>query len=352
MSTAYSPVARRAQLHPLSKDNTCGTDAAEGTARSKMARLHSAVRAMAERSEEEDELARRMHQVFCLMDTDDGGTIAITEIESLMQLVGVDVSIEELEDLISEVDTDGSGELEKDEFVEMMSHKPKPPNSMQEVLRCFRLLAGKNGLGYGKIDHQVLTSQMTKIGRDPMTIDEARKLTRQLEPLKDGTINYERYVLMTLRHNNDANSVPNLIEPDSWKEQNEMTLKRDMHLGITTAPSEGRHPKAQMSAGRNRAPTECHVIETDKKIHREFYTSGRPNMAHDPDCPSVAMVQVPSQSLRGAPRVASLSPPIKHASKSTLNKDMAMRDKLAYRLENGRQRNAHANLIPHHGRPS
>ena len=352
MSAAHSPGARRGFLHHFSKDDTRGTAASEGTVRSKMARRHSAVRAMTERSEEEEELARRMHQVFCLMDTDDGGTIAMTEIESLMQLVGVDVSIEELEDLISEVDTDGSGELEKDEFVEMMSHKPKPPNSMQEVLRCFRLLAGKNALGYGKIDHQVLISQMTKIGRDPMTVDEARKLTRQLEPLKDGTINYERYVLMTLRHNHDANPVPNImIGSEFLKEQNDVTLQPDTDTMVAHA-SEGRHPTVQTSARRIRAPTEYHVIETDKKIHREFYTSGRPNMAHDPDCPSLVMVQVPSQSLRGAPRVASLSPPIKHASKSTLNKDMAMRDKLAYRLENGRQRNAHANLIPHHGRPS
>jgi len=264
---------------------------------------------MTKRSEEEDELARRMQQVFCLMDTDDGGTITISEIESLMQLLGVDVSTEELEELISEVDADGSGALERWEFAEMMSHKPKSPNSMKEVFHCFRILAGRNDLGYGKIDHKVLISQMTKIGRDPMTLDEACHLTRQLEPLKDGTINFERYVLMTLRHNTRADPVPN-----------------------QASISHEQHSTTQASTQHNRGPTECHVMETDCKIHQQFYKNikrpdvGLARLSNNIGNFSPSIVQ--SQKLgasHGAP--LSLSPRNRCAPKLKAIKDIAVRSR-------------------------
>ena len=286
---------------------------------------------MTGRSEEEDELARRMQQVFCLMDTDDGGTITTSEIESLMQLLGVDVSNQELEDLIGEVDTNGSGELEREEFVEMMSHKPKPPNSMTEVLHCFRVLAGRNDLGYGKINHEALTSQMTKIGRDPMTPEESKQLTRQLEPLNDGTINYERYVLMTLRHNTNANPVLSSSESNPSRRQNEMISHQMNNTPATRVSTPQRH----------RGPTECHVIETDSEIHRQYYNIKRPDigLARSIDGTrklSPIKVETPTHGAR-FPSFLSYKP----TPKLKRVKHVALRDKLA----DDQKKNGHVNLV-------
>lgn len=349
--------------------NTHGTQVTSGTVytqntqvssatRQSVRRRQSAVRAMAERTEEEDELARRMNQVFSLMDADDGGSINISEIEKLLMMIGVDISTEEVRSLVKEVDTDGSGEIEREEFVEMMSHKPKPPNSMKEVLRCFKLLAGgkRSKLGYGKINHAALMEMMTKIGRDPMSMDEARQLTKQLEPLKDGTIMYEKYVHMTLKHNDNANPILKNQESRFWREQNERIMKGQRDAAMAAHAAAEAHDGASSKGNhrhRARSPTQRRPGTAPAHASPSHSTASSPASHHrslGATATGIRAFSRNSQTLaNSAPRVASLSPSPSRRRVVKLKeiKDVKELDKIA---AGGPRRSIHANLVPHHAK--
>ncbi len=54
----------------------------------------------------------RIREIFELVDTDKGGSIASEELKSLAESVGLYLEKEQLADWMTQMDTDGSGEIE------------------------------------------------------------------------------------------------------------------------------------------------------------------------------------------------------------------------------------------------
>lgn len=55
--------------------------------------------------------------------------------------------------MVQKVDADGSGEVEFDEFLEVMTQKPVHENTNQEVIRAFEFMSmgtATHDLGYGE----------------------------------------------------------------------------------------------------------------------------------------------------------------------------------------------------------
>jgi Ca2+-binding EF-hand superfamily protein len=64
------------------------------------------------------------------VDEDKGGSISPQELGSLMETLGLKPNQEELDAMIREIDEDGNGEIEFDEFVQVRSRPPpcrRPP---------------------------------------------------------------------------------------------------------------------------------------------------------------------------------------------------------------------------------
>jgi calmodulin len=53
-----------------------------------------------------------LREVFDLMDKDSGGTLSIEEIKQLMEMLGMKMPPDELEDLVATIDLDGSGQID------------------------------------------------------------------------------------------------------------------------------------------------------------------------------------------------------------------------------------------------
>ena len=70
--------------------------------------------------DEEDKEERKMREAFDLFDIDGGGTINATELGTVMRALGAEPTEEMLENMITAVDADGSGEIDFDEFVKLM----------------------------------------------------------------------------------------------------------------------------------------------------------------------------------------------------------------------------------------
>ena len=58
-------------------------------------------------------------KVFDLMDRDKGGTLSIDEVKQLMELLGMKIRQDELEQMIAEIDSDGSGQVDFEEFLQV-----------------------------------------------------------------------------------------------------------------------------------------------------------------------------------------------------------------------------------------
>ena len=72
----------------------------------------------------------RTHGRVEQVDEDKGGSISPQELGSLMETLGLKPNQEELDAMIREIDEDGNGEIEFDEFVQVRSRPPpcrRPP---------------------------------------------------------------------------------------------------------------------------------------------------------------------------------------------------------------------------------
>merc|ERR1712242_312531 len=70
-----------------------------------------------------DEQTAEFREAFALFDKDGDGTISTKELGTVMNSLGQKPTPQELENMIKEVDIDGNGEIDFDEFLAMMAKK-------------------------------------------------------------------------------------------------------------------------------------------------------------------------------------------------------------------------------------
>ena len=87
-----------------------------------------------------DEERREFREAFDLFDLDGGGSIDQKELGTVMRSLGANPTNEEIEMMIQEVDEDGGGEIEFDEFCQLMARKLQVSDcevELKEAFRCF-----------------------------------------------------------------------------------------------------------------------------------------------------------------------------------------------------------------------
>ena len=62
-------------------------------------------------------------EAFALFDKNGDGTITVTELGTVMRSLGSNPTETELQDMINEVDADGNGTLDFDEFCQLMARQ-------------------------------------------------------------------------------------------------------------------------------------------------------------------------------------------------------------------------------------
>lgn len=135
-------------------------------------------------------------EIFNLVDRDGGGTITQEELGELMDTLGIDATPEEIDTMIKEIDQDSNGEIDFDEFVAVMSRKVSATYSSEQVKSAFKLFEGSSPEGFVRVE--VLANALCHDGGDKMTREQADDLISQLEPDRNGMINYVEYVDMMM----------------------------------------------------------------------------------------------------------------------------------------------------------
>jgi len=135
-------------------------------------------------------------EIFNLVDRDGGGEITKDELGELMDTLGIDATPEEIDAMISELDQDGSGSIDFEEFVAVMSRKLNATYSSDQVKTAFKVFEGECPQGFVKAEN--LVRVLTTYGIEKLSEEQAQDLVNQLEVDSNGLINYSVYVDMMM----------------------------------------------------------------------------------------------------------------------------------------------------------
>ena len=140
-----------------------------------------------------EEQIAEFKEAFALFDNDGDGAITTEELGRVMRSVGQNPSDQELKDMVSEVDADGSGEIEFSEFLSMMAKKNKgEDNEEQELKEAFKVFDKD---GNGSINAEELKAVMESLG-EKLTLEEIDEMIKEADADGDGEISFEEFYKM------------------------------------------------------------------------------------------------------------------------------------------------------------
>ncbi|CAO0793241.1 unnamed protein product [Mucor circinelloides] len=143
-------------------------------------------------TEPDQMMLEETREAFMLFDKDNNGTIDVSELGAVMRSLNMSPTESELKDMINEVDGNGNGSIEFDEFVAMLSRKRRELESQEEILETFRVF-DRDGDGY--ISESELRNIMASLD-EKLTEDELNVMLREADTDGDGQVNYEEFVKM------------------------------------------------------------------------------------------------------------------------------------------------------------
>ncbi|KAI3357096.1 hypothetical protein L3Q82_015560 [Scortum barcoo] len=137
-----------------------------------------------------EEMLAEFKAAFDMFDTDGGGDISTKELGTVMRMLGQNPTREELDEIIEEVDEDGSGTIDFEEFLVMMVRLLKEDQagkSEEELAECFRVF-DKNGDGY--IDREEFALIIRSTG-ESISEDEIDELMKDGDKNNDGMLDFD-----------------------------------------------------------------------------------------------------------------------------------------------------------------
>jgi len=129
---------------------------------------------------------------FNSLDKQGKGHISTGDLGTIMKNLGVELTDEELQEMIQSIDQDGNGEIDFEEFLELMVNKMNSGDEEAELQETFKYF-DQGGKGY--ITRENLKEAMAKMG-NTLTELEIDDMINEADIDGDGTIDYEEFVKM------------------------------------------------------------------------------------------------------------------------------------------------------------
>lgn len=149
------------------------------------------------------EQVEEYREAFDLFDKDGDGSITTSELGVVMRSLGQEPTVKELENMIKEIDEDGNGAIDFDEFLHMMAKKHAECADPEEELREAFQVFDKDGNGY--ISKEELHLVMNNLG-EKLTDDEIAEMIKEADADGDGQVNYREFVSMMEKPSTTSNN--------------------------------------------------------------------------------------------------------------------------------------------------
>ena len=133
-------------------------------------------------------------QAFDMFDKEGNGSISADELYEAFKNMGNDFTIEQVNDMIKELDQNGSGAIDFNEFIGLVKkvNDTEEVDEEEAVIRAFRTF-DKDRNGY--LDCREFKYILTRLG-DRFTEEEANEIFKEADLNHDGRIEYEEFVNM------------------------------------------------------------------------------------------------------------------------------------------------------------
>jgi len=128
-------------------------------------------------------------EAFNLFDKNGDGRITCQELGIVMRSLGQRPTEDELKEMIDEVDEDGNGTIEFNEFLVMMSRRMKEHDYEIELQEAFQVFDTNND---GFISEAELRYAMTNLG-ESLSDDDLKSMIKAADLDGDGQINYNEF---------------------------------------------------------------------------------------------------------------------------------------------------------------
>jgi len=134
-----------------------------------------------------------LKKAFDTFDVEKKGSIGTQMVRTIFTMLGITTTEQILNEIIAEVDTDGSGELEFEEFVTLAAKfmvEEDAEAMQQELKEAFRLY-DKEGNGY--ISTKTLKEILKELD-DKLTNDELDMIITEIDTDGSGTVDFDEFM--------------------------------------------------------------------------------------------------------------------------------------------------------------
>lgn len=149
------------------------------------------------RSALSEEQRQEIKEAFDLFNTDGTGRIDAKELKVAMRALGFEPKREEIRRMISEIDRSGSGSIEYQDFLELMTFKMGERDPVEEMRKAFRLFLDDDS---DRICLRHLKRVAKELG-EAMTEEELQEMIDEADRDGDGEISEEDFVRIMKKTN-------------------------------------------------------------------------------------------------------------------------------------------------------
>ncbi|URE18823.1 hypothetical protein MUK42_10363 [Musa troglodytarum] len=140
-----------------------------------------------------EEQITNFHATFCLFDKNGDGCITFEELSTVIKSLGLKPNEAEVHKMIGEIDANGNGTIEFQEFLNLMASKLNQETDSEDELREAFKVFDKDQNGF--ISATELRNVMISLG-EKLTDEEAAQMIREADLDGDGQVNFEEFVKM------------------------------------------------------------------------------------------------------------------------------------------------------------
>lgn len=140
---------------------------------------------------------QEIREAFDLFDSDGSGTIEIKELKVALRALGFEPKKEDMKKMISEMDKSGSGKIDFNEFLELMTAKMAEKDSKEEILKAFRLFDDDET---NAISFKNLKRVAKELGEN-LTDEELQEMIDEADRNGDGLIDEDEFLRIMKKTN-------------------------------------------------------------------------------------------------------------------------------------------------------
>ena len=136
-----------------------------------------------------EEQKQEIREAFDLFDSDRSGYVDAEEIKVAMRALGVEPKDSEIQKMISEVDADGNGQIEFDEFNKMMTNAILNRDPKDDLRKAFKLICTDNS---GKIGLRHLKQVCKDLG-ERLSEEDLQDMIDEADRDQDGKVSKDEF---------------------------------------------------------------------------------------------------------------------------------------------------------------